>query len=358
MNRLHPHNSRRNIEESRIRRLFATVLALLSAGIAAIANEPLTDKPDVQVATANPWTNLFAGRSTKLDCVVTSQQARDANLFWSLSVDRTVIARGEQAVNLSPDQPETASLKLRIPDVREGLSLPATLQLSVHPREGSPTFEPVTNIIALRVFSPDATAHRNEWLKSLDIVLFDPAKRTADAFERSGIPCRIADEPRCHELTTGLVIYGEDIEPSQLAATWQAASEAAASGRQVIVLSSPGFSLPSERVLESGNQSQLSVSFHRREILTKLDQNLDATSWPVPGRILTSSLHMTAENNVPQVQFRNDENGWHWLDARYHSGGRLVWLGFGIIESWNSTPAARYLLLRIFEHVSEHRNKE
>ncbi len=358
MKRLIPRNPYINAEESRSCRLFGAVLVLLFTGIAANACDPLADKPAVQVALAHPWTNLFAGRSTKVDCVITSQQARDATLFWSLSVDRAVIARGEQAVALLPDQPETALLELQIPDVREGLILPATLQLDVHPRAGVPKLEPVTNSVALQVFSPDATAQRNEWLKSLDIVLFDPAKRTADAFKRSGIPCRIADEPRCHELTNGLVIYGEGIEPSQLAATWQAANEAAESGRQVITLSSPGISLPSEDVLESRNQSLLSVALHGREMITKLDQNLDAKLWPTPGRLVTSSLQMTSKDDVPQVQFRNDENGWHWLDVRYHSGGRLVWLGFGIIESWDATPAARYLLLRIFEHVSKQQNKE
>ena len=60
---------------------------------------------------------------------------------------------------------------------------------------------------------------------------------------------------------------------------------------------------------------------------------------------------MRSKGDVPHVEFRNEQDGWHWLDIRHRSGGRLLWLGFGVTESWDATPAARYLLLKVMEEV-------
>ncbi|MBC7821150.1 MAG: hypothetical protein IAG10_30045 [Planctomycetaceae bacterium] len=287
-----------------------------------------------------------------MTCEVSSKQAGDAMLSWSLVVSGGVIARGEKGVTLDVARPVKVAWDADLPEVKPGLIVPATLRLAVHPRDGSPKFEPVEENVVLSICSPDATALRGEWLKSLDIVLFDPAERTADVFERNRIPCRVANDPQCAGLTKGLILYGEGIDPARLDAVWSAAVEAAAAGRRVLVMASPGAAVPMEGLLASSDDSIRSISLKRSDIIRELDKRLDATAWPKPGRLVASSLHWTVRGEQPRVEFRDDAEGWSWLHIRHRSGGRLIWLGFGLAESWDATPTARYLLLKVLEDLS------
>ncbi len=309
-------------------------------------------EPTVSVRRVDSWTNLFAGKPAAMTCEVSSKQPGEASLSWSLVVSGGVVARGEKAVTLDAARAVQVSWDVDIPEVKPGLIVPAMLRLAVHPQPGAPKFEPVEASIALSICSPDATALRGEWLKSLDIVLFDPAQRTADVFERHRIPCRVADDPQCAALTKGLILYGEGIDPARLDAVWSAAIEAASSGRRVLVMASPGASVPIDGLISSADDSLRSVSLKRNDIIRELDKRLDATAWPKPGRLVGSSLHLSVRGEQPRVEFRDDAKGWSWLHVRHRSGGRLIWLGLGLAESWEATPTARYLLLKVLEELS------
>lgn len=328
-------------------RLMVAILcgATLLGGAAA-------DEADVSVRRVDAWANLFAGQPSRMTCEVTSKQPGEATLSWSLVVSGGVLARGEKGVTLNVDRPVEVSWEVDLPDVKPGLVVPATLRLALRARKGSSEFAPVDTDVALAICSPDPTALRGAWLKSLDIVLFDPAKRTADLFERSRIPCRVAFEPRCAGLTRGLILYGEGTDPSRLDSVWSAAIEAASAGRRVLVMSSPGVNVPLEGLLASTDDSMRSVSLKRNDVIQQLDKRLDATAWPKPGRLVSSSLHWSVRGDQPCVEFRDDAAGWSWLEIRYRSGGRLIWLGFGLTESWEATPAPRYLLLNVLESLS------
>lgn len=324
----------------------------LSNSFVSTGGMTLAAEPNVSVRRVDSWTNLFAGKPASMSCEVSSKQAGEATLLWSLVVSGGVIARGEKAVTLNVARAVEVAWDVDLPEVKPGLIVPATLRLAVHPQGGSPKFEPVEENVVLSICSPDATALRGEWLKSLDIVLFDPAQRTADVFERNRIPCRVADDPQCAGLTKGLILYGEGINPARLDAVWSAAIEAASAGRRVLVMASPGAVVPMEGLLASSTDSLRSVSLKRNDIIRELDKRLDATAWPKPGRLVASSLHLSVRGEQPRVEFRDDAEGWSWLHVRHRSGGRLIWLGFGLAESWDATPTARYLLLKVLEELA------
>ena len=331
----------------RVHRLIVGILCWASLGTLALAAEP-----NVGVRRVDSWTTLFAGKPASMTCEVSSKQAGEATLSWSLVVSGGVIARGEKAVTLNADRAVEVAWDVDLPEVKPGLIVPATLRLAVHPQDGSAKFEPVEEQVALSICSPDATTLRGEWLKSLDIVLFDPAQRTADLFERNRIPCRVADDPQCAGLTKGLILYGEGIDPARLDAVWSEAIEAASAGRRVLVLASPGAAVPMEGLLASSTDSLRSVSLKRNDIIRELDKRLDASAWPKPGRLVASSLHWTVRGEQPRVEFRDDAEGWPWLHVRHRNGGRLIWLGLGLVESWEATPSARYLLLKVLEELA------
>ena len=331
--------------------IFLSAIFLSNSSVSP-GGKSLAAEPNVSVRRVDSWTNLFAGKPASMTCEVSSKQAGEATLLWSLVVSGGVVARGEKAVTLNVDRAVEVAWDVDLPEVKPGLIVPATLRLAVHPRVGSPKFEPAEANTPLSICSPDATALRGEWLKSLDIVLFDPAQRTADVFERNRIPCGVADDPQCAGLTKGLILYGEGIAPARLDAVWGAAIEAVSAGQRVLVMASPGASVPMEGLLASSTDSLRSISLKRSDIIGELDKRLDATAWPKPGRLVSSSLHWTVRGEQPRVEFRDDAEGWSWLHVRHRSGGRLIWLGFGLVESWEATPTARYLLLKVLEELS------
>lgn len=329
------------------------VLSAISASYLplSLCGNALAAEPSVRVKRADLWTNLFAGKRTAFKSEIPSKHAGDATFSWSLVVARGVVARGEQQITLNVDRAVEVAWEMDLPEVKPGLIIPATLRLVVHAREGSPKFEPATEDFELSICSSDATALRDEWLKSLDIVLFDPAKHTAEVFKESDIPYQVAEDPQCADLTKGLIVYGERIEPDRLDTVWSAAKEAAAGGRRVLVLGSPGGTIPIGGLLDSSTDALFAVSFKRNEIIRELDKRLDAAAWPKPGRLVTTSLHWTVREDQPHIEFRDDVHGWPWLDVRHRNGGRLIWLGFGLAESWDATPTARYLTLKVFEEL-------
>ena len=310
------------------------------------------EEPKVAVQRRDAWTNLFAGKSARLTCEVIAKQDGGATLQWSVAVAGAVIARGEQAVDFQADETKGVSWDVELPELRAGVVAEASLEIGLRARDGSPPFEAVPVRVPLLVSSPEVTAQRAEWLKSCELVLFDPAGKTADAFARSRIPHRVAEEPQCAHLSPGLIVYGEGIDEERLEAVWRAAVEAAVSGRRVLVLSSPRAAVPVERLMTPQEDAVESIRLRRSDIITLWDKRWDAIEWPAPGRLVASSLHWTARGDVPLVEFRNDRDGWHWLDVRHRNGGRLMWSGWGIVESWEATPMARLVLVKMLEELS------
>lgn len=306
---------------------------------------PSQGQDALSVRSKHGWTNVFAGKRTTLECQVSALAATEATLFWSVSVERGIIARGQRALNLVPGKSEDVSIEVDFPEVRPGLVVPGALVMEVRAKGGQRT----ESVLALHVFSPDVTANRQQLVKSFEITLFDPAQKTGAALKSSQIPYQLTDGPKGSG--TGLMIYGEGIEPSRQAPCWQAAMEAAASGRKVILLASSGSSLNLTGLLTTSDVGPSSVSLQRSDVIRELDKRLDAKAWQEPGRLVASSLHWSVKGSTPQMDLRDDSEGWPWLDVRYPNGGRLVWTGMGVTESWEATPAARYLFVKLLEEV-------
>lgn len=306
------------------------------------------DKPDppMNVRLTHGWTNVFAGKPARLECQVSSQAVAEATLYWSVSVDRGVIARGSRSFNLVPDRSTDVVIDVEFPELRPGLVAPAalTLQLQAAGRR-------VDRVVSMHVFSPDIGTNREQWLKSLEIVLFDPPKSTQARMNAARIPFRISEGPEGLPASRGLLIHGEGIDPARQIASWHAAQAAAASGRRVIVLASAGATLPVESLFAAGADGSNSITLRRSDVIHILDKRLDATQWPAPGRLVAASLHWTSKAGRPHVELRNDALGWPWVDIRYANGGRLIWTGIGLIESWETTPAARYLFVKMLEDL-------
>src|SRR5262249_30508415 len=135
-----------NVGETKMSIRPLTAITLLFVACQAIQAEA-----QLSVRSKHGWTNVFAGRKTTLECQVTAAAATEATVYWSVSVERGVIARGQRVVNLAADKTEDVSIEAEFPDVRPGLVVPGALVLEARGKGGQRS----ENVVALSIFSPD-----------------------------------------------------------------------------------------------------------------------------------------------------------------------------------------------------------
>ncbi|MBS0205598.1 MAG: hypothetical protein JSS49_22070 [Planctomycetes bacterium] len=338
-------------------RIVRLLLLSMLIGIISQASAQEVAPPPFTIRPSHAWTNLFAGRSVQFDCQVASRDAGLATMLWSVSLNRAVLRRGEIPVTMAPDKPVDVSVEFELPGIRPGVIVPAALELELVRPDG----KRFSRTIELQVFSPEVTATREQWFKNLELSVFDPGRKTRATLDGMKIPYRTVDAPK-PQLTGGILIYGEGMEAARLKVSWQGAIETAASGRRVIVLASNPGSIPLDGLLMPGEVGESAVvpgavSLRRNDRIREFDKFLDSTEWPAPGQLNVASLNVLATPQGPRIEFRDEAAGWNWLDVRYPNGGRLVWTGVGLIESWETTPAARYLFVKLLEDLTDEKTE-
>ena len=98
-------------------------------------------------------------------------------------------------------------------------------------------------------------------------------------------------------------------------------------------------SLPRELILRHG------------EAILRLDKRLDAHGWPPDGRSIAGSFAVQSEKGRVVAAFEAGQKGWQWLEVDYpEPGAKLILCGFAMITHWDSTPAPRWLLMRLLEY--------
>jgi hypothetical protein len=88
----------------------------------------------------------------------------------------------------------------------------------------------------------------------------------------------------------------------------------------------------------------------RQDLVTALDPRLDAQVWHADqmGRgVLLRGAGERLEGEISAGQ-----HAWPWLEARYQRG-TLVVCGFRLASHWNDGPTPRFLLARMFEHLTQ-----
>ena len=162
--------------------LLATVPAILLGG----RREAPPAEREVSLVAPGDWLCLFGGRRTELELTATSSAAFRGAAGWSLAVSGRTVTRGETALAIAPGQTVKFAIPLDIPEVREGVVLSADLAVQLFSAGERPVSARLRR--QLSVFSEDAFAGRSKWLETLQIRLFDPAGKTRDVFEKTGIP--------------------------------------------------------------------------------------------------------------------------------------------------------------------------
>ena len=132
---------------------------------------------------------MFGGRKVEFRFAVEAQRAVEGRVAWGLAVERATVARGEAAVVAGPQKPGEVTVRLDLPEAREGVVVPAVLSLAVESpgRAGTPLASLEKR---LWIFPENPFALRTRWLEQLDIRLFDPGQKTQRVLEKMKVPFR------------------------------------------------------------------------------------------------------------------------------------------------------------------------
>lgn len=300
----------------------------------------------VTIARVERWSSVFAESETRWTYRISAGRPFRDRVSWRLTVDRRSLASGELQVRGEADKPGEVTIPLRWPKVKEGTVLAAQLSVAVGE---------VRHDQAVWIFPRDSFFDRGEWLKSLKLSVFDPSGDTLTVLKDNDVPHeRIRTRERLDEITEGIVIVGEGVSLKKHVGLMDDLRALAARGVPVLCLAAEEgeFSYPGDKPLPAA------VQLRRADVIRELDKRLDTTWWP-KGLSQVQGLRLVSSSDEVRAEVSDEANSWPWCEWQFeHESGssdkptRLIWCGFGIIQSWDDGPTPRYLLAKLFERLS------
>ena len=299
------------------------------------------------VRLIEPGSNVFGDSKVTFHAEVRGLKGRSVRLGWTLAANHRTIDRAETVVR-PDDGTASVPLTVRVPPVREGVVFPVELTVTV---TGSSPADAATQRRRLWVFGREPFADRQEWLKELDITLFDDEGSTADQFDAAEIPYRfLKNTDALAEVDAGLVVVAEGVSWADRPGLGPAVLKLAASGRPVLCLAPADGALPWPGSDQKSARPE--VSLRSAQAILALDKRLDTTAWSAEGEAAHTVIRLMAKNDDVVAAFAEGQDGWPWLELHYRgSGGRLVVCGYGVIRHWEAGPTSRFLLARLLEEL-------
>lgn len=334
-----------------VRLLTCPAACLVVAAAMAAGDEPKDPaKPPVAIVPVQVWGNVFGGRETGFKFRVEATRPVKGRVVWRFAVGTATAAAREVDLAATPDAARDIALTLPVPPVKDGVAFAGRLSVSVV--EAGEKKAVAAYDRDIWVFPQDPFANRTEWLKKLQLHLYDPVGATAKAFTAAKIPfAEIGGLAALAAVKDGVVVIGEGAsfkEDKDLSAILDVLAGAGvtvlclapADGELVI----PGLGKPSAK------QQELTFT---RDIVRKLDKRLDADGWPPNGQAMASAVAVKARDGLAVGEVTPPGGGWPWVEARYASGkGRWAVCGLAVVARWNDGPTPRFLLARMLEHLS------
>lgn len=342
-------------------RWMTAMLALVQGlGAGWLARSARGEGPsDVTLRVLEPWSAVFAAQPGVFHLVVESERSLAGTVSWSIVMEDRVLARRDVPFAVTPER--AATVEVALPRLESIKPIALTMTLAATVREGDTARASTRK--ALWLFPEDPFVDRSEWLKALDLTLFDPSGATARLLDKAGIPYRATRNPEALlQVRGGLVVLGEGLSFAEYPAIPEVMLAVAESGIGVLCLAPaegslaiPGASGPDVlRGTLGSTEHPISVRLRRKDVVATLDDRLDWKGWPPDGRVLASGLRLESERGrVVGRVVGGTEDGWAWLEAEFATGrGRLLLVGFSLAEHWDSGPTPRFLLRRLLETMS------
>lgn len=290
---------------------------------------------------------VFGGTSATWRVEAFGPGAAENHVTWSLEVGDGVIARREQSVQLGSGAPANVEIAVDVPEVRSGVAAEGRLQVALLDGNRRPLAELERPVF---VFGRDPAAERKQWIEELDLSLFDPESATARRLDELGWPYRrIANPAAFAVLGAGTLIVGEGCALRENRGLMDAALRAAAGGARIVILApaNGAFAPPGP---EEAGPGPAAVHFRNAEFVRDLDKRFDVLAARAMFRL--GGTRAGAEVAVVPT------GGWACIEARWSNGGALVLAGPGLLETWESSPVPRHLLVRLLDWTTAKQEKE
>jgi hypothetical protein len=297
-------------------------------------------------------TCFFSSERISIPVEVRSHETGPVRLSWVLRMHDAVVARREVAFDVQDGQIARHTLQLELPETREGITMEGSLSITLSDAKGQPLDTAET---PLSVFDPDPFQNRKQWLETLQLHVYDPEGATVAIFEKAAIPFRRITNPAAlNPAKGGILVIGEGLSLKASRGLMEAVFEAVQADIPVIVLApmEGAFQIPAmQGGGESGGPQPKSLSFHGKDIISRLDKRLDTGLWAEDRDSVLRYFRIGAYRDQPEIVM-DEDRGWPWIALDWPGGSRLRFCGFGVVRDWEASPVPRYLLAALLEELS------
>lgn len=302
---------------------------------------------ELQIRLPNGASSVFADSPMTWRAELMGTNALEGQMTWSLSLSGGVVARREQRMVLRPNEPVGVDIQAELPSVKEGVVVEGELKVALLDDQRRLRAE-ITHPVFL--FGRNPAALRAEWIKDLDLHVFDSDGETATVLDELEWPYRLISNLSAFDtLDDAVLLIGEGCSLRARRGLMESAVRAARKGVRVVFLSfSEGTFMLSQITEESPRP--VSLRFQDESFVRELDKRLDVP--PVRGTFRIAGQRTGAEVVVEPA------GGWACLEASWDNGGRLLITGCGLLDTWETSPAPRYLLVRILEWITTEKERE
>ena len=329
---------------------------IVLAGCLAVAGSGARADPSA-IALQEPWSNLFGGKEAVLHATLQGE-AFEGRVAWELSAAGRTLARGECAVRTAAGERGTVEIRLAVPEVNPGVIMAMKLAVSAI---GGGADKVVGSVQRdLWAFPSDPFTGRSEWLKALDIRLFDSVGATAKVFDEAKVSyTAVRNMDALGPPGNGLLVVGEGVSFRDYRGLGDSLIKAAADGWPVLCLAPAGGAVTIPLAVGAELPEPKGVALRRQDIIPQLDKRLDADGWMADGKASGSGLKLTGNRGPIVAEVVGQSGAWPWLDMTFDKGrGKLVICSFGIVGGWAESPTPRFLFVKVLEYVSGSRLRE
>ena len=290
---------------------------------------------------------VFGGTSATWRVEASGARAAEGHVVWILEVGGGVVARREQSVHWDAAAPANMEIAVDLPEARAGVAAEGQLQVALLDESRQPLAELKQPVF---VFGRDPAAERKQWLRELDLRLYDPSGETVRRLDELGWPHRRSANPAAFAASGGgTLIIGEGCSLRENRGLMDAAIRAAEGGAHVVVLAPADGAFSPPGPAEDGS-GPATLRFCGPEFVCELDKRFDV----LPARATFRLGGTRAGAEVAVVS----SGGWAFVEARWPDGGTLVLVGPGLLDKWETSPVPRHLLVRLLEWATVRQEKE
>lgn len=294
---------------------------------------------------------VFGGTEHRIHFELKSTAQVNGTVNWRYAAGSRTLAAGELAATINPNAELKLPIRLQIPEIRDGITLETMLTLQFTGANG----ESAQFAQPMWIFSRATFTGRENWLKQLNIQLFDTSGRTQSVFDSAGIPYHpIRGVTELRSLEKGLIVIGEGISLTNHRSLFDELATLAERGIPVLCLapSEGRIEMPGTRRKNGPRPS--AVALRREDIIADFDDRLDLQAWSVEAHPALCGLEIDSDQGQVEAEVTRDRFAWSWVDFHYGptANHRLIVCGFGIIHYWEASPNARHFLAGLLTQLN------